>query len=190
MKRRSFTLIETMFVVALTAVITILLVTSLNELRSFFQMTDILINIQADARSAINKMSLDLRTASSKPSTSPPKINITQNQPSAGNDSITYCLPNYSGGVPVLLGDGSLSFDEAHPITIQLDPAGTKYLLKIQNGNTYIISHDVENIKFIDHGIDTSLYLDELKIIISLSRVANDGRTYRTNLTSLVNMRN
>ena len=179
-----FTLIEALVVSVILLILIGLLTASGMGVYSIFETSDISVMLQADARSAMNRVILDLVK------TSTGQISITQNAPFAGSDTITYYLPADSDedGIPDLDNQGNIIWGDA--VMFRLDPAGTNMLLRETGGNMETLASNVKKINFVDHNINSSLYLDELNIFLELEKTTPKGRTYNTPVTSIVNMRN
>jgi len=183
-KAKAFTLMEVLVVTIIMGVFITILSTALVQTRSVFETTDILVKLQENTRLAIVKLSNDLiRTSSTQ-------ISITQNSPSLGTDRIVYFLPQDadSNGIPDYTINGTQW--DISSITVSLDSSGTGRLLKNQGADTTILAQNVKSVRFIDHNIDSSLYLDELHMVLEMENTSYEGRVYNLTSTSVVNMRN
>ena len=184
MRRRGFTLMELLVVAIILTVFIAVLSVAVLQARSVFETTDILVKLQENVRLAVRKMSADLRR------TAPGQISITQNIPVAGTDRIVYFLPMDAGG------DGNPDYTingttwSASATTISLDAGGTGRLLKTVGGDTLILAQNVKSVRFIDSSINSSLYLDEVQIVMELEDTSFEGRVHNIVSTSVINMRN
>ncbi|MEW6008655.1 MAG: hypothetical protein AB1629_03370 [Candidatus Omnitrophota bacterium] len=178
-----FTLIEILLVGAITIVLLGILAATLLQLRSTFQSGDILICLQSDARQAIASLSSDLKkTAFSQ-------MLITQNSPSAGTDMIVFRLPADSDGdgLPDLVAD-VLQWDPTD-ITISLELANSQ-LIKTYGSTISVLANNVKRINFLDHALEPSLNIDELKVVLELEKTNKEGRVYNYTSTAIIDMRN
>lgn len=184
MKESGFSLIEALVVSVILLILIGLLTASGMGVFSIFETSDISVMLQADARSAMNRMILDLVKTSSG------QVSITQDAPFLGSDTITYYLPTDANGdgIPDLDNQGNIIWGDA--IMFRLDPAVTDMLRRETGASVETLASNVKKINFIDHNINSSLYLDELNIFLELEKTTSKGRTYNTAVTSIVNMRN
>lgn len=174
-KRAGFTLVEVMIVTVILTMLAGILLGTIMEVNSIFRITDITATLQSNARSALNKMALDLRK------TSRVKISIAEDSPSEGIDKITYVLPKVDAyGEPILTAGGDIDWDTVNSITIKLDPAKGQ-LLK----DSTVLANDVKKINFYN-----ASFSDELKITLELEQTDYKERVYSLTFTSYVYMRN
>jgi hypothetical protein len=133
-------------------------------------------------------MTQELRNATLASTSSPPNIYIP---PRPNNNSITFYLPK---DLDALYKNGWVSdsiWDTANPNPIQYQYiAASRQLQRLQQGNVHIITTDVSSIQFEDKDIDSSLGDNELRIIMTLSRLLLQGRTTSVTLTSIVKLKN
>ena len=185
MRRRGFTLLEVLIATIICALLFGILSAAILESRSIFQTSDILATLQAGTRLAILRMTSDLRR------TSISQINIIQNSPIVNTDTITYSLPLDVDldGIPDDLTRSTPNFWDSNIVTISFDPT-TNSLLKSAGGNIVVLASNVKRINFLDYTLDTSLSMDELKIILDLEKATYKGRIYNKNSTSIVSTRN
>jgi len=183
MKDKGLTIVEVAISSIILSVIAGLLITAYMQGISIFQTADINSTLQGNARTAFNMLSLDLRKTSRN------QIQIIQNNPFSGTDTIIYHLPRESAGMPVLTGDNTIDWNTS-TITIGLDQIEPKRLVKDIDGVKAPITHNVKSIRFIDHTIDSALQLDELKVILNMEETGTAGKVYNLTYTCIINMRN
>ena len=181
---RAFSLMEVLIAAVIMLAFMTILAIAIVQTRSVFEATDIIIGLQENARLAITKMSNDLRR------TSLVQVSITQNIPSSGTDRIVYFLPQDADGDDVPDYNINGTQWDINSIAISLDPLGTGKLFKSAGGTVSILAHNVKSVRFRDHSTDSSLYLDELQIVLEMEQTSYEGRVYNFTSTSVVNMRN
>ncbi|HDZ76773.1 MAG TPA: type II secretion system protein [Candidatus Omnitrophica bacterium] len=185
MNNKAFTLVETLMASVLMLILVGVLTLAFFQANSIFYETDILADLQADARLAIDKMAVDLRRTSLSYIDS-----IIQDSPVAGTDIIDYYLPDDSSpkdGIPDLDNNGDIIWDSVNKIRID---TVTGQLRMINNGVVTVLANNVKKVNFFNQPRDSSLYLNELRVVLELEKTAPNNRTYNTTFTSIINMRN
>ena len=185
MNRKGFTLFETLLVSGILVILLAALMLASTEMRGLFYASDVLATFQHEARLAINSMATDIRR------TSLSQITITQDYPVAGTDRLQFYLPADSDkdGVPDMSA-GSLVWDP-NVVTIEAEVVGTEMrLIRTQGADTEVLADNLKSITFIDNSINSSLFIDEVNIILELEKTAGTGKTFSISLTSIVNLRN
>jgi hypothetical protein len=182
-RKDGFTVVEMLVTAFLFVLVMLAVVTAGIQMRSIFQSTDISAVLQQEARVAIRVITDDLRK------TNRSRITITRDYPEAGTDRIVYELPqdSDSDGVPDF--SGGLIWD-INTVTIQLEEAGSTRLIRSQGSDTTVLAENVKSINFADSGIDTSLYINEVKIDLELEGSVGATRTTGILYTFFVRMRN
>lgn len=190
MNKKAFTLIETMMVSVVMVIILGILTTSLVQTRAIFQTVDITTALHEQAHNIFNKISSELKKT--HPREIPAQtyqIDIYQNTPSPGTDTILFYLPDDSSpadGVPDVTG-ATLTWNSQF-VTIGLDTEGN--LVRTQAGNTTVLAGGVKRINFLDQQINPDFYSDELKVIIELEKTGAQNRVYDIISTGFIKMRN
>lgn len=143
-------------------------------------------DLQAQARQAMDFMVKELRQATRTSSHNPsPDLSI----PSAPNNKqVQFYLPEMVNGTAVM-DTGELDWDTNNMIRYQYIP-GQKELRRNDGGNLTTLCRDVTDVRFFDTTLDPSLGLQEIKIVLSLSKTTPRQHTISLNLTSLVRLRN
>ncbi len=188
-ENKGFTLVEIMIVVALAVILVGVLITAMIETRDIFNVTTTSATVEENTRTAIARLTQELMT------TDKDKISIardvcTNGSACPGTDTITYVLPKYSSGTPVLTSDGEVDWDTDNPVKVGLNSSDAAQLIRIQGGESVVLANNVKKINFVDHNLDSSLYLDELKVTIEVEKTTPRGRVYTVTSTGVVNMRN
>jgi prepilin-type N-terminal cleavage/methylation domain-containing protein len=145
-------------------------------------------DIQAAARMALNEMTTELKEATKTSSQNPsPNLSI----PSVPNNKhITFCLPGDKDGDGLITdANGQIEWITNNNIQYQYIP-GQKQLRRLEGGDQRVLANDVTDVQFIDNGIDGSLYLTELKIILTISKTTPRGRTLSITQSARVKLRN
>jgi len=149
---------------------------------------DLSSDLQAQARNALNFMTSELLGAT-RSSTLAPSANILI-PGSPNNTAITFCLPgDINGDGLITNGAGQIEWNTANPIQYKFFPAQNS-LCRIENGVKTNIALNVADVRFIDAGIDSSLAINEMKIILTLTRNTSRQRLITFSLTSTVRLRN
>jgi hypothetical protein len=145
-------------------------------------------DLQAQARVALNNMVSELRNAT-RTSTQNPSPNLII--PSAPNNkNITFNLPvDKDNNGLITDANGIIEWDTNNAIQYQYIP-GQEQLRRLEKGNQAILANNVSDIQFIDHGIDSSLSLNELKIILNLNKTTPKQRNISVTLSTILNLRN
>jgi len=193
MKKISLTLVEVMISTIVTIILFMVLIMSFGQARTIFSFSDVSITLQAEERIAMNRIIAEVRMADSKDILSPQwfQIQITQDLPQAGTDTLVYHLPRDSSpedGVPDLDSNGNMIWDP-NSITLNLDPV-KKQLIRDDGTTQIILLNNVKKINFIDYTIDAGLALDNLKIILELEKIDLGNRAVNKVTTAIVNLRN
>jgi type II secretory pathway component PulJ len=145
-------------------------------------------DLQATARRALDEMAKELRQAT-RTSAQGPSPNLVITAP-PDNTQIDFYLPrDIDGNGSLVDAAGNIEWDTGNLITYYLDPA-TRTVKCTEGAQERIVAHDVSDLKFIDHNIEAPLYLTELRITLTLSRVTPRQRTLTITLSSTIRLRN
>lgn len=183
MNKKGFSLVEVLVVMVMTSLLVGVLFTILLQGHAMFRTSGITASISNNARQAITLVSSELKRTSAS------QISITQNMPAAGTDKIVYHLPALDGSNEPLVTAGTLQWNP-NDIEIMIDPGNPGRLIRIDATGTYTLANNVKTIRFIDRSIQSSLYMDELKIILEMEKISADKRVHTMTTTSVLNMRN
>lgn len=144
--------------------------------------------LQAQARLALTRMSSELKEATRTSTQNPsPNLDIPS---TPNNKDINFYLPADKDANGLLTdANGDIEWDTNSQIKYQYIP-GQKELRRLENGNASILASNVSDIQFIDAGIDNQLYINELRIILTLSRLTQHKRDITITLSSIIKLRN
>lgn len=145
-------------------------------------------DLQAQARSALNSMVTELRNTT-RTSTQNPSPNLSI--PSTPNNkSIHFYLPGDKNNDGLITdANGAIEWITNSPIDYQYIP-GQKELRRLEKGNQTILAQDVSDVEFIDITIDPTLFINELKIILTLNKTTPHQRNVSITLSSIIRLRN
>lgn len=145
-------------------------------------------DLQGQARLALARMSSELKEATRTSAQNPsPNLNIPS---TPNNKDINFYLPADNDGNGLLTdANGNIEWDTNNQMKYQYIP-GQKELRRLEKGDSITLARDVSDIQFIDASIDTQLYINELRIILTLSRITENKRNITATLTSTIKLRN
>lgn len=185
---KGFTLVEVLFASAISIVV---LGIMYGIYISSFEVLDIATeqaDLQAQARIALRYMVSELRNAT-RTSTQNPSPNLSiPSEPN--NKQIQFYLPEYKdedGSITV--ENDQIEWGTNNMIHYQYIP-GQKELRRLEKGEHKIFARNVTDVQFIDIDIDSSLAIDELKVVLTLGKTTKKNRNLSVTLTSIVALRN
>ena len=145
-------------------------------------------DLQAQARLALNFMVSELRNAT-RTSTQNPSPNLSI--PSTPNNKqIHFYLPEDKDKNGLITdANGSIEWATNNQIDYQFIP-GQHLLRRLEKGEKKILAEDVADLQFIDIGIDPTLAVNELKIILTLNTTTPRQRMISVTLSAVVALRN
>ncbi len=151
--------------------------------------------LQAQGRLAMDVMVKELREATRTSTLNPSPNLVIPSTPN--NKQIDFYLPTYGNvtidgqtvTVTALDANGDIAWDTGNRIQYLYIP-GQRTLRRLEKGDSTTIAADVADIQFIDQGIDGSLFNNELKIILTLSKTARKQRSVNISFTGAVRLRN
>ncbi len=184
MVKKAFTLAEVLIVAIIISILMGVMLAAVIQSHAIIETTNTLTLLRQEKRLAVSKLSNELRN------TSLSEITITQDSPASGTDKIEYYLPADSDhdGVPDL-SSGDIVWDTANHITIELDTSSHE-LKRTEGSNVTVLARYVKSIRFLDHSLQSSLYLNELKVTLEMEKTSYQGRVYNISSTFTVYMRN
>ena len=183
MSRKGITLMEMMFVIIIMGLTVGILLESERQIHASFQLADISVALQSQARIAINRIATDLQQ------TNAASVAIVHDAPVVGTDTIQYSLPVFAGN-PFVPGWNNLGIQwDPAAFTISVDQA-TGRLLKQQGANTIVLANNVNKVNFINHAANLTLDSTELRVILTMQGVASNGRAFSLTRTATLRMRN
>ena len=144
--------------------------------------------LQAQARTALYYMVSELRNAT-RISTQNPSPNLTI--PSVPNNKdIAFYLPQDLDDDGLITdANGDIEWETSNRIQYQYIP-GQKEVRRLEKGVQRILTRDVTDIQFIDINVDPTLSINELRIILVLSKTTPRHRDISIRLSSIVALRN
>ncbi|MFC1703354.1 PilW family protein [Candidatus Omnitrophota bacterium] len=145
-------------------------------------------DLQAQARAALNYMVAELRNATRTSSQNPsPNLSI----PSVPNNKqIHFYLPGDKDDDGFLTdANGDIEWVTNSQIHYQYIP-GQKMLRRSVGGNHRIFATDVSDVEFEDITVDPTLALNELRIILTISKTTKKQKTAEITVSSIVALRN
>lgn len=186
--KTGFTLIEILIAAAISTMAIGMIVAIYRSGNDLWEIKRYEIDLRAAARQALNEMTTELKEAT-RTSTQNPSPNLVI--PSTPNNKhTTFCLPGDKDGDGLVTdANGQIEWVTNNNIQYQYVP-GQKQLRRLEGGDQRILANDVTDIQFIDNGIDSSLYLTEIRIILTLSRTTPGRRTLSVTQTARVRLRN
>lgn len=187
-RRNGLTLIEILVATVISTVVIAMIYAIYQSGNDLWETKRYQTDLQAAARLALNEMAAELKEAT-RTSTQNPSPNLSiPSQPN--NKDITFCLPGDKDGNGLITdANGLIEWITNNPIQYQYIP-GQKKLRRLEGGQQRILSNDVTDVQFIDNGIDSSLYLTELKIILTLTKTTPRQRTLSITQSARVRLRN
>lgn len=187
-RARGFTAVE---LVVATAVLAVVMSLMLGIYISGLRVWDLAreeADLRAQARQAMEFMVSELRNATRTSTRNPsPNLSIPS---SPNNKNINFRLPADNNGDGLLTdANGQIEWDTNNPIDYQYVP-GQRLLRRLEKGAQTVIAEDVQDIQFIDIGIDPTLSVFELRIILTLNKTTERQRSISATLSSIVRLRN
>lgn len=186
-----FTLIEVLIASALTAMVIVIIYSIYAAGGDIWEIKRYQTDLKAQGRQVISEVISELRKTTRTSSQTPSPNLIIPASPN--NNNITFYLPQVANNSVVTNAtDGSITWDMNNTIQYVFD-LSTKEVKRIETigpaGNR-TMAHDVTNIQFIDNSINSSLYLDELKVLVTLAKTTPRQRNISATLSSVIKLRN
>lgn len=147
------------------------------------------IDLQAKGRLAMQEMLSELKNATRTSTQNPsPNINIPSHP---NNKSIHFYLPlDNDGDGYITDANGDIEWNTSNQIQYQYVPGQNLLRRNEGGGNQKDILRDVTDIQFIDNSIDNSLFLDEIKIVFTLTATTPHQRTITMTFSGMAKLRN
>jgi Tfp pilus assembly protein PilW len=146
-------------------------------------------DLEAAGRQALETMTKELKqTTRTSTQTPSPNINIAA---APNNKNIDFYLPaDLNNDSYITDNNGNVEWDTNNKIQYLYTPA-QKELNRLKNSTqTTTLAQDVTDIQFIDNSIDGSLYLNELKINMTITKTTPRQRNLSMTFIGLVKLRN
>ncbi len=183
-----FTLTEVLVASAILTVVIAMIYAILISGNDLWEIERCQIDLQGQGRIALNLMVTELRkttrTASQNPS---PNLNIPS---TPNNKDISFYFPaDLDNNGLITDTSGSIEWDTNNKIQYHYIP-GQKQLVRLEKEDQTIIAQHVTDIQFIDNSIDSTLFLNEVKIVMSMYATTPHQRTLVMTFTAMVKLRN
>lgn len=187
-EKSGFTLMEMLVGILIFSIISIIVLLFFVQSSNLWQTLTTQSDLRSTARNAVNFMCQELRNATRTSSSNPsPNISIP---PAPNNNSIDFYLPFDKDGNGLIIDAlGNTEWNTADKIQYQYVPA-QKQLRRLENGNPFIVANEVSKIEFEDNSINSSLYINELRINLTLERTIPMNKKVSVTVASIVKLRN
>lgn len=188
-RKNGFTLTETLVATFITVIAVSIILGIYSSGNTLWENKRYQIDLQAKGRLAMQGMLSELKNATRTSTQTPsPNINIPSHP---NNKSIHFYLPADNDGDGYITdSNGDIEWDTSNQIQYQYVPGQNLLRRNEGGGNQRDILRDVTDIQFIDNGIDSSLFLDEIKIVFTLTAVTPRQRTISMTFSGMVKLRN
>lgn len=188
MAQAGFTLTELLIVSGLTLIVSGLMFACAIYLSDFWHLATTRLDLRLEAQQAVARMTAELQSATrTDQGGSPPNLSI----PAApANDRVQFYLPkDVDGNGLIIDATGAIEWDQATPIQYQYVP-GLKLLRRLAGGNQTVLANGVTSVAFSDQSITPALFVDEVRIQLTLQRAIPRQRTVSADATAIVKLRN
>jgi len=184
---RGFTFVEVFISGIILAIMAVAVLELLTRQSDFFEVSTTAGELRTDAERAVGDIARELRLATRDTPGVAPSITV----PAApGNTAVTFFVPqDVDGQNGVLDAIGDVEWDATNPIQFQYD-AAARQLRRVEGAAVRVVANDVEAVTFEDRAIDNSLYNDEVKVNLTLSRTTPHRRTVAETASTVVRLRN
>lgn len=186
--KRGFTLIEVLVASSIFVMVLGAIYSSYRAGIDLWENAESTTDLESQARQAMTTMVFELRNATRTSTQNPsPNANITSGP---NLKQIDFVLPEDSNGDGYITdAAGVIEWNTSTHIQYKFIP-GQKYLRRQEPGDLRVLCYDVSNIQFSDITSDSTLALNEIKIVLTLSKTTPRGRVMTFTLTSVVKLRN
>lgn len=187
-EKRGISLVEVLVVAVIFSIMGSVLINAYIQGTRMWNLIATNSDLRIVAHLAMNNMVNELRRTTRTSTGNPSPNLVIPSKPN--NNSVDFYLPkDLDDNGLIIDGLGNTEWETNNKIQYQYIP-GQKRLRRLEKGQQLIIANDVELIEFEDASITPSLYNDELKIALTLSRNTRDGRTVTASVSSIVKLRN
>ena len=148
-------------------------------------------DLQAQGRQIMANMVTELRKTT-RTSTQVPNPNLII-PVAPNNNNITFYLPQTNNGTVVTnVTNGAIVWDTTDPVLYVFNASQKQVLRResVDPAGNRTLANDVTDIRFIDNSIDGAMYLNELKIVLSMLKTTPRSRNVSMTFTSVVRLRN
>lgn len=187
--KRGFTLIELMVTTLIFVAILGILYGLQFAVNDLFFASEEKVDLMADGRIALEYMRRELKNATRVSTQNPAPNLVIPSTPN--NKSVQFYLPKDKDGNGLITdSNGEIEWATNEMVQYQYVP-GQKMLKRIAPaGDQKILAKEVTDVQFIDAGIDSTLDIHEVKIILTLTKTTSRGREVTHTLTTFVRLRN
>ena len=189
-----FTLVETLISIAIFAIISGIIYIFFMVGIGSWEIGTVRTELQAQARIATDIMVGELKNTTRDGGKNPGRcisISPSSGNPPSDNTDITFFLPTDENDDGSIILNGVIEWPSSDAAYIKYEYLPTKkQIVRKQGIQQRILANDVSNIKFIDAGIVSSLYPDELNIILTLEKTTPRGKDLSFTMRSTVKLRN
>ncbi len=186
--KRGFTLIEVLVASSIFVVVLGMIYSSYRAGLDLWENAESTTDLESQARQAMTFMVSELRNATRTSTQNPsPNANITSGP---NLKQIDFVLPEDANGDGYITdSNGAIEWDTNTHIQYKFIP-GQHYLRRQEPGQQRVLAYNVSDVQFFDITSDATLALNEIKIVLTLSKTTPRGHTLTFTLTSVVKLRN
>jgi prepilin-type N-terminal cleavage/methylation domain-containing protein len=185
---KGFTLVEVLMASFIGAMVIGVLFAVFSAGNDLYEVKRTQADLQGQARNALDEMSSELKQAT-RASNQTPSPNLFF-PTSPDNRNIDFCLPMDLDANGYLTNtNGTIEWDTTNHIQYLYNATG-RQIIRMKNGVDKTLANNVLDVRYIDITYDSSLAINELKIVLSLSKTTPHGRTMSTAATATVKLRN
>lgn len=185
-----FTLVEILIASAISTVAITMIYAIYMSGNDLWEIKRYRTDLEAANRQALTAMATELKGAT-RNSTQIPSPNLFI--PAVpNNNQITFYLPGDKDGDGLITNatSGNIEWITTNFIRYLYVPLQKQLQRVEQNGQQKNLSNDVSNIQFIDNSMDSSLYLNEVKVILTLNKTTPRRRMLATTSSARIRLRN
>jgi len=185
---RGFTLVEVLVASFIGAMVIGILFAIFSAGNDLYEVKRTQADLQGQARNALDEMSSELKQAT-RASNQTPSPNLSF--PTApDNRNIDFCLPfDLDANGYLTNANGTIEWDTTNHVRYLYNATG-RQIVRTHNGVDKILANNVLDVRYIDISYDNTLAINELKVVLSLSKTTPRGRTMSTAATATVKLRN
>lgn len=185
---KGFTLVEVLMASFIGAMVIGILFAIFSAGNDLYEVKRTQADLQGQARNALDEMSSELKQATRVSGQTPSPNLFFPTTPD--NRNIDFCLPLDLDANGYLTNiNGTIEWDTTNPVRYVYNATG-RQVVRTQNGVDRTLANNVLDVRYIDITYDNSLAINELKIVLSLSKTTPRGRTMSTATTATIKLRN
>ncbi|HNX81876.1 MAG TPA: prepilin-type N-terminal cleavage/methylation domain-containing protein [Candidatus Omnitrophota bacterium] len=186
--KRGFTLVEVLIASAISIIVLASIYSSYRAGLDLWENAENTVDLESQARRAMTSMVSELRNATRTSTQNPsPNASITSGP---NLKQMDFVLPEDKNGDGYITdASGAVEWATSNHIQYKFIP-GQKYLRRQEQGDLQVLAYDVSNVQFFDITSDPTLSLNEIRIVLTLTKTTPRKRTMTFTLTSVVKLRN